>query len=164
MILWKPNTLQYISFPLKGFISSFGTWHFGVWGDQPKEHITENSSKTLLPRALIISDFGDATKAVSSVCALKREGNQWVNWIWEIIPSSLSPSDDYEEVAIQGRQHISLDCIRDNRGSWNLIVCEKRAGRVIQSGCTKVGRIILTDGSSGRLRKEKVTNIRVGDK
>lgn len=81
----------------------------------------------------------------------------------EIIPSSLSPSDDCEEVAIQGRQRVSLDCIRDNRGSWNLIVCEKRAGGVIQSGCTKVGRIILIDGSSGRLRKEKVTNIRVGD-
>lgn len=48
-----------------------------------------------------------------------------------------------------------------------MIVCEERAGRFIQnagqSGYAKVGRIILTDGSSGRLRKEKVTNIRVGD-
>lgn len=69
----------------------------------------------------------------------------------------------------EGRQlyHVSLDCIRDNRGSWNLIMCEKRAARSIQiveqSGYTKVGRIILTDGSPGRLRKEKVTNTRVGD-
>lgn len=46
-------------------------------------------------------------------------------------------------------------------------MCEKRAARSIQiveqSGYTKVGRIILTDGSPGRLRKEKVTNTRVGD-
>lgn len=48
-----------------------------------------------------------------------------------------------------------------------MIVCEEGAGRFTQnagqSGYAKVGRIILTDGSSGRLRKEKVTNIRVGD-
>lgn len=48
-----------------------------------------------------------------------------------------------------------------------MIVSEERAGRFIQnveqSGYAKGGRIILTDGSSGRLRKEKVTNIRVRD-
>lgn len=47
--------------------------------------------------------------------------------------------------------------VRLHGSSWNLIVCEERAGRFIQNveqnGCMKVQRIISADGSSGSLRE-----------
>lgn len=90
----------------------------------------------------------------------------------EVISSRLSPAEDSEEDTVlykQGSQlyNVSLDCIPSNRSSWNLIMCEERAGRFIQNveqpGYMKIWRIILADGSSGSLREEKVTIIRVVD-